>query len=145
MASSSAQSAGAARLLQNQLKEMQKADDLPGISVGLVNDSNIFEWEVILMINDDCKYYGGTWSSQMPCTSCFSMSAHLVYPLPPHNSLFFFFSLVTSYTNIATFFSYRSLLPCAAFVPARVPDPATEDDLLEPRTVPSQHLPGWRP
>lgn len=57
--SSSGPSAGAARLLQNQLREIQKAADLPGISVGLVNDSNIFEWEVVLMINDEIKYYGG--------------------------------------------------------------------------------------
>ncbi|KAJ1333062.1 ubiquitin-conjugating enzyme E2 G1 [Microdochium nivale] len=61
MASSSAQSAGAARLLQNQLREIQKADDLPGISVGLVSDSNMFEWEVVLMINDETKYYGGAY------------------------------------------------------------------------------------
>jgi ubiquitin-conjugating enzyme E2 G1 len=59
MASSSASSAAAATLLKRQLKQMQSAKDLPGISCGLVNDSNIFEWEVMLMINDDCKYYGG--------------------------------------------------------------------------------------
>ncbi|PKS07368.1 hypothetical protein jhhlp_005970 [Lomentospora prolificans] len=57
MASSS--SAAAASLLRRQLKEMQRSKDIPGISCGLVNDDNIFEWEVMLMINDDCKYYGG--------------------------------------------------------------------------------------
>lgn len=57
MASSSA---AAAALLGRQLKEMQTGKDIPGISCGLVNDSNIFEWEVMLMISDDCKYYGGT-------------------------------------------------------------------------------------
>lgn len=57
MASSSA---AAASLLKRQLKEMKTAKDIPGISCGLVNDNNIFEWEVVLMINDDCKYYGGT-------------------------------------------------------------------------------------
>lgn len=57
MASSS--SAAAASLLRRQLKEMQRSKDIPGISCGLVNDNNIFEWEVMLMINDDCKYYGG--------------------------------------------------------------------------------------
>ena len=51
-------SAGAAGLLARQLKYMQTAKDLPGISCGLVND-NVFEWEVMLMISDDCKYYGG--------------------------------------------------------------------------------------
>ncbi|KAF5247486.1 hypothetical protein FAUST_723 [Fusarium austroamericanum] len=54
-----ASSAPAASLLKRQLKEMQAGRDLPGISCGLVNDDNIFEWEVMLMISDDCKYYGG--------------------------------------------------------------------------------------
>ncbi|KAK3353432.1 ubiquitin-conjugating enzyme E2 [Lasiosphaeria hispida] len=59
MASSSTSSAAAAALLGRQLKQMQSDKDIPGISCGLVNDNNIFEWEVMLMINDDCKYYGG--------------------------------------------------------------------------------------
>jgi len=42
---------------------MQSDKDIPGISCGLVNDNNIFEWEVMLMISDDCKYYGGALSS----------------------------------------------------------------------------------
>jgi ubiquitin-conjugating enzyme E2 G1 len=50
----------AALLLKRQLKEMQSSQDNSGISVGLINDNNIFEWEVMLMINDDCKYYGGS-------------------------------------------------------------------------------------
>jgi len=54
-----AQTSGAAGLLARQLKYMQNAKDLPGISCGLVNN-NVFEWEVMLMISDDCKYYGGT-------------------------------------------------------------------------------------
>jgi ubiquitin-conjugating enzyme E2 G1 len=49
----------AAGLLNRQLKEMQGSKGIPGISCGLVSD-NIFEWEDMLMINDDCKYYGGT-------------------------------------------------------------------------------------
>ena len=49
----------AASLLKRQLKEMQSGKDIPGISCGLVNDQNIFVWEVMLMISDDCKYYGG--------------------------------------------------------------------------------------
>lgn len=55
-----AQTSGTATLLARQYKEMQKAKDLPGISVGLVNN-NVFEWEVMLMISDDCKYYGGMY------------------------------------------------------------------------------------
>jgi ubiquitin-conjugating enzyme E2 G1 len=50
---------GAAMLLARQLKLMQNQDHIPGISVGLVDDGNVFEWEVMLMINDDCKFYGG--------------------------------------------------------------------------------------
>ncbi|KYK59513.1 ubiquitin-conjugating enzyme E2 [Drechmeria coniospora] len=49
----------AASLLSRQLREIQVSRDLPGISCGLVNDGNIFEWDVMLMITDDCKYYGG--------------------------------------------------------------------------------------
>lgn len=58
-ATSSTQVTGAARLLQRQLKEIHTSDDPSGISVGLVNESNVFEWNISLMINDDCKYYGG--------------------------------------------------------------------------------------
>jgi ubiquitin-conjugating enzyme E2 G1 len=52
---------------------MQQAKDLPGISCGLVGD-NVFEWEVMLMISDDCKYYGGTPRS---------LSLPFLLPLPP--------------------------------------------------------------
>ncbi|EEQ87351.1 Ubiquitin-conjugating enzyme E2 15 [Blastomyces dermatitidis] len=48
----------AAGLLGRQLKQMQTDKDIPGISCGLAND-NIFEWEVMLMISDECKFYGG--------------------------------------------------------------------------------------
>ncbi|KJZ79258.1 hypothetical protein HIM_01409 [Hirsutella minnesotensis 3608] len=54
-----AATSAAGSLLRRQLKEMQACKDLPGISCGLVSEGNIFEWEVMLMINDDCKYYGG--------------------------------------------------------------------------------------
>ena len=50
----------AASLLGRQLKLMQNDKDLPGISCGLADNENVFEWEVMLMISDDCKYYGGT-------------------------------------------------------------------------------------
>jgi ubiquitin-conjugating enzyme E2 G1 len=66
MASSSTSSAAAGALLKRQLKQMQGAKDLPGISCGLVNDNNIFQWEVMLMINDDCKYYGGKPFALLP-------------------------------------------------------------------------------
>lgn len=37
---------------------MQSDKGLSNISAGLVDD-NIYEWEVMLMISDDCKFYGG--------------------------------------------------------------------------------------
>lgn len=51
-------SSAAAGLLGRQLKQMQGDKDIPGISCGLVGH-NVFEWEVMLMISDECKYYGG--------------------------------------------------------------------------------------
>lgn len=51
-------------ILGKQFKQMQKDKDIPGISCGLVRD-NVFDWEVMLMINDDCKLYGGMSSSTM--------------------------------------------------------------------------------
>lgn len=56
--SSAVTTAAAANLLARQLKQLQQCKDLPGISAGLVSD-NVFEWEVMLMLDDDCKYYGG--------------------------------------------------------------------------------------
>ena len=53
-----------AALLSRQLKQMQSDRDIPGISCGLVDDKNIFEWEVMLMISDDVKYYGGEWEGR---------------------------------------------------------------------------------
>jgi len=51
-------SSASANLLRRQLKQMQTDKDIPGISCGL-HDDNVYDWEVMLMINDDCKYYGG--------------------------------------------------------------------------------------
>lgn len=48
-------------LLSRQLKQMQTDKDIPGISCGLADDNNVFEWEVMLMISDDCKFYGGNY------------------------------------------------------------------------------------
>ncbi|KAJ4385719.1 hypothetical protein N0V93_010148 [Gnomoniopsis smithogilvyi] len=52
-------SAGTAALLGRQLKQMQTDKDIPGISCGLVSDHNVFEWDVMLMIDDEIKFYGG--------------------------------------------------------------------------------------
>lgn len=50
----------AGRMLSRQLQQMQSDKDIPGISCGLV-DNNVFEWEVMLMISDDVKLYGGMY------------------------------------------------------------------------------------
>jgi ubiquitin-conjugating enzyme E2 G1 len=50
----------AGRMLSRQLQQMQSDKDIPGISCGLA-DNNVFEWEVMLMISDDVKLYGGEW------------------------------------------------------------------------------------
>lgn len=50
-------------MLSRQLKQMQTDKDIPGISCGLADDNNVFEWEVMLMISDDCKFYGGNQPS----------------------------------------------------------------------------------
>jgi ubiquitin-conjugating enzyme E2 G1 len=48
----------AAILLGRQFKQMQKENDIPGISCGLVDD-NMFEWEIMLMLDEDMPLYGG--------------------------------------------------------------------------------------
>ncbi|KAI0399524.1 ubiquitin conjugating enzyme-like protein [Xylaria palmicola] len=77
MSTSSPSASAAGSLLRRQLKGINTANDMSGFSVGLVRDDNVFEWEVSLMINDDCKYYGGA-----------IFRAHLTFPpeyphLPP--------------------------------------------------------------
>lgn len=87
-------SSAASGLLGRQLKQMQSDKDIPGISCGLV-ENNVLEWEVMLMISDDCKYYGGTLSAVNPVLESNSdeieggfFRAHLTFPseyphLPP--------------------------------------------------------------
>lgn len=52
-------------LLTRQLKQMQHQKDIPGLSCGLV-DNNVFVWDVMLMINDDCRFYGGQTPTSAP-------------------------------------------------------------------------------
>ncbi|KIW07669.1 uncharacterized protein PV09_01609 [Verruconis gallopava] len=59
MASQAKKQTSAGILLANQLKLMSTTDHIEGISVGLVDDKNLFEWEVMLMISDECRLYGG--------------------------------------------------------------------------------------
>ncbi|EME46650.1 hypothetical protein DOTSEDRAFT_149035 [Dothistroma septosporum NZE10] len=54
-----------ASLLGRQLKKMQK-EGIPGISCGLV-DNNVFEWEIMLMLDEDGDnlYGGGIFRARM--------------------------------------------------------------------------------
>ena len=102
---------GAAGLLGRQLKYMKTAKDLPGISCGLVND-NVFEWEVTLMISDDCKYYGG-------------MSLAPPWPL-----------LLLPETNELV----RRVFPLPTLFPKGISPHATFPHLPKSNPVPPQHL-----
>ncbi|KAJ6126549.1 ubiquitin-conjugating enzyme E2 15 [Penicillium sp. IBT 18751x] len=79
----------AGRMLSRQLQQMQSDKDIPGISCGLV-DSNIFEWEVMLMISDDVKLYGGRafrWEDRVADTLLTGgfFRARLTFPIEyPH-------------------------------------------------------------
>lgn len=79
MASSSA----AAGLLARQLKQMQNDKSISGISCGLV-DSNVFEWEVMLMIDDDTKFYGGTEATACPRLEYTDSTCRRFLPRAPH-------------------------------------------------------------
>ena len=65
----------AAGLLARQLKQMQTSkDSIPGISCGLHKD-NVFEWEVMLMIDDECKYYGGKLQTTLAAVTSANLSS----------------------------------------------------------------------
>lgn len=102
MASSSA----AAGLLARQLKQMQNDKSISGISCGLV-DNNVFEWEVMLMIDDDTKFYGGT-------------DPDTVFPS----------------RNSGTDITHRRFLPRAPHLPQRIPAPPTKDALRDTHLPP---------
>lgn len=108
-----ATTSAAAGLLGRQFKQMQTDKDIPGISCGLV-DNNIFEWEVMLMINDDCKYYGGTYRyTHIPSQR---RGNHADEPKP-----------------------HRRILPRTPLIPPRIPPHATQDEVRDP-DLPPQHL-----
>ena len=90
-------------LLARQLKQMQGDKDIPGISCG-VADGNIFEWEVMLMINDDCRFYGGE-----------------TRPFLHLEDLFLIFA--------DTITSFRWIFPRTALLSARIPSPSTKDEI----------------
>jgi ubiquitin-protein ligase len=54
--------ASAALLLGRQLKNMRGVDQIDGISVGLVDDKDVFYWEVALMLDEEIPLYGGSFS-----------------------------------------------------------------------------------
>lgn len=84
-------SSGAANLLTRQLKQMQSDKDIPGISCGLANH-NVFEWEVMLMISDDCRYYGGgNFSARLSFPKNYPLSPPtmtFLAPIPFHPNVY---------------------------------------------------------
>jgi len=50
-------------LLARQLKELQKNSD--GFSVGLVDDSNLYEWQIIVEGPNDTPYQGGYFQATL--------------------------------------------------------------------------------
>src|SRR4051812_36321469 len=104
----------AATLLGRQFKAMQTDKDIPGISCGLL-DNNVFEWEVMLMISDDCRYYGGVLR--------FSKSS----------------SRMNDADNIFCH-EYRWFFPRSPQFPERIPSHATENEVRDPNIPPKQYV-----
>ncbi|KXN68789.1 ubiquitin-conjugating enzyme E2 g [Conidiobolus coronatus NRRL 28638] len=53
-----------ALLLQKQLKELNKKP-VEGFSAGLVNDNNIYEWEIMIIGPPDTLYEGGFFKAKL--------------------------------------------------------------------------------
>lgn len=60
----SAQESHAVLLLRKQLKELTK-NPVDGFSAGLVDDSNIFEWQVTIIGPPDTLYEGGFFNARL--------------------------------------------------------------------------------
>ena len=56
----------AAKMLARQLNHMQNKG-IPGISCGLADDDDIFEWDIMIMIDDESHLYSDTSSTLPPC------------------------------------------------------------------------------
>ena len=111
----------AAALLGRQLKQMRSDKDIPGISCGTIND-NLLEWEVTLMINEDCRFYGGnTRNSSTPSP----FQKKLEKKLHKANLLLFL---------------HRRHLPRQPDLPPGIPPPAPPHE-IPPALIPPQHLP----
>jgi ubiquitin-conjugating enzyme E2 G1 len=54
----------AALLLRKQLMELQKKP-VEGFSAGLVDDSDVFKWEVLIIGPQDTLYEGGFFKAQL--------------------------------------------------------------------------------
>jgi len=69
----------ASLLLKRQLKDLQK-NPVEGFSAGLVDESNIFEWEIMIIGPQDTLYEGGFFKAIMTFPS--------TYPLEPPKLVF---------------------------------------------------------
>ena len=70
----------AALLLAKQLRDLNK-NPVEGFSAGLVDDSNVFEWEIMIIGPTDTPYEGGffrrAWSFRRTTPTCRPSSLHL--------------------------------------------------------------------
>ncbi|KAF2861561.1 ubiquitin-conjugating enzyme [Piedraia hortae CBS 480.64] len=66
MTTSPGGSSSAGLLLRRQFQRMQKEDEIPGISCGMVDD-DMFTWEIIMMLDEeqDRLYGGGMFKAHM--------------------------------------------------------------------------------
>lgn len=138
-------------LLAKQLKLMQTTDHIPGISVGLVDDKDVFEWEVMLMINDECRLYGGEYweiggkdngmANQCGITGGFfraQLSFPKDYPHAPPKMKFETPIWHPNSTALFTFFSQLKTNPKQSTKPVLY---ASRSSIHQKKTAPATNLP----
>lgn len=118
-------SSAASGLLSRQLKLMQSDKDIPGISCGLIGN-NVFEWEVMLMISDDCKYYGGKELND-PHAVCREMRDCRRVEKKMERE------------GADNSHDYRRILPRPPHLPTRIPPPTPQNDLPNPHLPPKRY------
>lgn len=127
----------AALLLARQFKQMQAADSIPGISCGLAGGS-VFDWEVVIMIGEDCALYGGElvlYFSSTVSSECWRFVASPLWK----TDLVLGSSIggVRNGTKWLILAYHRWILPGKTQIPSRVSSPATDDEVRDSH-LPSQ-------
>ncbi|KAJ5261056.1 Ubiquitin-conjugating enzyme E2 15 [Penicillium angulare] len=131
----------AGRMLSRQLSQMQSDKDIPGISCGLL-DNNVFEWEVMLMISDDVKLYGGRDLLQSrtmsPGYSRPTQHSLLEFLIPDSNLLSYI--LANEVTDLFSLFAggfFRARLSFPTEYPHMPPKMKFESPLFHPNIYPN--------